>query len=111
MVFNHDSFPHNVTGAKHLYLLDYNDENLPNLKETIEKSYADVRVTTVQADAADEKAISGLCEQALREEGRLDVFFANVCMHFPPRESPTQITARRVTRRDGFYMTSRRIYS
>lgn len=64
-------------GAKHLYLLDYNDENLPNLKETIEKSYADVRVTTVQADAADEKAISGLCEQALREEGKLDVFFAN----------------------------------
>jgi len=32
----------------------------------------------MQADAADETAISGVCNQALREEGRLDVFFANV---------------------------------
>jgi len=36
------------------------------------------KVTTAQADAADETAISGICDQALREEGRLDVFFANV---------------------------------
>ncbi|KAF5317406.1 hypothetical protein D9611_003930 [Ephemerocybe angulata] len=64
-------------GATHLYLLDYDGTNLPNLKETIQSQYPSVKVTTVQADAADEKAISGLCEQALREEGRLDVFFAN----------------------------------
>ncbi|PPQ93720.1 hypothetical protein CVT25_013060 [Psilocybe cyanescens] len=64
-------------GAKHLYLLDYDPTNLPDLKSAIEKKYPDVKVTTLQADAADEKAISGLCEQALREEGRLDVFFAN----------------------------------
>lgn len=36
------------------------------------------QVTVDQLDAADEAAISGLCKQALREEGRLDVFFANV---------------------------------
>ena len=36
------------------------------------------KVTTQKADAADETAISGVCELALREEGRLDVFFANV---------------------------------
>ncbi|KAH9485052.1 Levodione reductase [Psilocybe cubensis] len=64
-------------GARHLYLLDFDPTNLPDLKSTIEKKYPDVKVTTLQADAADEKAISGLCEQALREEGRLDVFFAN----------------------------------
>ncbi|KAF4621310.1 hypothetical protein D9613_000773 [Agrocybe pediades] len=64
-------------GAKHLYLLDYDPTNLPELKSTIEKKYPDVKVTTLQADAADEKAIAGICEQALREEGRLDVFFAN----------------------------------
>jgi len=64
-------------GAKHLYLLDFDETNLPNLKETIEKKYPDVTVTTIQADASDEEAISGLCKQALREEGRLDVFFAN----------------------------------
>lgn len=40
------------------------------------------QVTTQQADAADEMAISGVCELALREEGRLDVFFANVTTFF-----------------------------
>ncbi|RDB24804.1 3-oxoacyl-[acyl-carrier-protein] reductase FabG [Hypsizygus marmoreus] len=64
-------------GAKHLYLIDFDGTNLPNLKSTIETTYPDVKVTTLQADAADEAAISGVCEQALREEGRLDVFYAN----------------------------------
>ncbi|TFY70997.1 hypothetical protein EVG20_g2010 [Dentipellis fragilis] len=64
-------------GARHLYLIDFSGDNLPALKATIEKTYPDVKVTTLQADAADEAAISGICEQALKEEGRLDVFFAN----------------------------------
>ncbi|KAF8590932.1 NAD(P)-binding protein [Ramaria rubella] len=64
-------------GAKHLYLLDFAGENLPNLKETIEKTYPDVKATTVQGDAADEDTISALCQRALEEEGHLDVFFAN----------------------------------
>ncbi|KAF8894947.1 hypothetical protein CPB84DRAFT_1825889 [Gymnopilus junonius] len=64
-------------GAKHLYLLDYDPTNLPELKTTIEKKYPDVKVTTMKADAADETTVSGVCQQALCEEGRLDVFFAN----------------------------------
>jgi NAD(P)-dependent dehydrogenase (short-subunit alcohol dehydrogenase family) len=36
------------------------------------------QATVIQADAADDKAISDACQQALKEEGRLDVFFANV---------------------------------
>ena len=32
----------------------------------------------MQGDAADETAIYSVCEQALKDEGRLDVFFANV---------------------------------
>jgi hypothetical protein len=32
-------------GAKHLYLIDYAAENLPNLKSTIETTYPDVRVS------------------------------------------------------------------
>ena len=64
-----------------MYLLDYSGQNLPELKSTIEKSYSDVEVTTVQADAADEQAIKDLCARALEEEGRLDVFFANVCVN------------------------------
>lgn len=64
-------------GAKHLYLLDFSPENLPNLKSTIEKAYPDVKVTVIEADAANETAIEGICKQALKEEGKLDVFFAN----------------------------------
>ncbi|KAI1796517.1 NAD(P)-binding protein [Ganoderma leucocontextum] len=64
-------------GARHLYLTDYHPTNLPDLKSTIEKAYPDVKVTVQQADAADEDAVACLCKQALHEEGRLDVFFAN----------------------------------
>ncbi|PFH50912.1 hypothetical protein AMATHDRAFT_75301 [Amanita thiersii Skay4041] len=78
-------------GAKHLYLLDYDPTNLPNLEATIVEKYPDVKVTTLQADAADEKAISGLCNRALREEGRLDVFFANAGV--PTRDHLDDISA------------------
>jgi len=64
-------------GARHLYLLDFAGDNLPNLKSTIEEQYPDVKATIIQADAADDIAISGVCQQALGEEGRLDIFFAN----------------------------------
>ncbi|KAI0297143.1 sex determination protein tasselseed-2 [Russula brevipes] len=64
-------------GAQHLYLMDLSGENLPNLKSTIEERYPDVKATVIQADAADDKAISDVCHQALREHGRLDIFFAN----------------------------------
>lgn len=36
------------------------------------------QVTVIEADASDDKAISDVCQQALREQGRLDIFFANV---------------------------------
>lgn len=36
------------------------------------------QATIIQADAADETAIQAVCERALQEEGKLDVFFANV---------------------------------
>ncbi|KZO93103.1 3-oxoacyl-reductase [Calocera viscosa TUFC12733] len=73
--------------AKHLYLLDFDGANLPNLKEELGKAYPDVKVTTIQGDAADEELISGVCKRALEEEGRLDVFFANAGVataHFLP---------------------------
>ena len=84
-------------GATHLYLLDFSPENLPELESTIGSSYPDVKVvvqhysvlddwtyisqvTVIQADAADEIAIADVCKRALQDEGRLDVFFANVCI-------------------------------
>lgn len=51
------------------------------------REWHDPQVTTIQADAADEAAISGVCKQALQEEGRLDVFFANV------RSNPMPVNA------------------
>ncbi|KZT52275.1 NAD(P)-binding protein [Calocera cornea HHB12733] len=73
--------------AAHLYLLDFDGTNLPNLKEELGKAYPDVKVTTIQGDAADEELIAGVCKRALEEEGRLDVFFANAGIataHFLP---------------------------
>ncbi|KAI0266826.1 sex determination protein tasselseed-2 [Gloeopeniophorella convolvens] len=70
MLFAHE-------GAEHLYLVDFSGENLPNLKSTIEERYPDVKATVIQADAADDKAVSDICQRALAEEGKLDVFFAN----------------------------------
>ncbi|KAF8210391.1 hypothetical protein K438DRAFT_2011795 [Mycena galopus ATCC 62051] len=64
-------------GARALFLIDFDSTNLPDLKETINKHYPDVKTTTLQGDAADEAVISGVCERALKEEGKLDVFFAN----------------------------------
>lgn len=34
-------------------------------------------MTVQQGDAADDATIANLCKQALQEEGRVDVFFAN----------------------------------
>jgi len=64
-------------GAAHLYLLDFVADDLPDLQQTLKDDYPDVKVTVVQGDAADDKTISDLCQQAVNEEGRLDVFFAN----------------------------------
>lgn len=91
------NFLTHFSGARHLYLTDYDPTNLPDLKSTIDNTYPDVKVclfwslqschltlslkvTVQQADAADEDAVARLCKQALHDEGRLDVFFANVCI-------------------------------
>ncbi|KAH8828158.1 NAD(P)-binding protein [Flagelloscypha sp. PMI_526] len=64
-------------GAKHLYLLDLDGTNLPELKKTIEEKFPDVAVDVQACDAADEDAIRRVCQRALDDEGQLDVFFAN----------------------------------
>ncbi|SCZ88748.1 BZ3500_MvSof-1268-A1-R1_Chr10-3g03076 [Microbotryum saponariae] len=64
-------------GAKHLYVMDFNASSLPQLAKDLEARYKGLKVTAIEADAANEDAISSVCEQAIREEGRLDCFFAN----------------------------------
>lgn len=88
-------------GAKHLYLLDYNGDDLPNLASQITSTYKGCgvcffpseaaspkliglgQVTTISADATEDAVISELCDRALKEHGRLDVFFANVGLPLP----------------------------
>ncbi|KAJ7500228.1 hypothetical protein B0H11DRAFT_2171411 [Mycena galericulata] len=65
----------NGIGAKHIYVLDKMSQNLPNLKATVGEKYPGVKVTGVEADAADEMSVESICKLALAEEGRLDVFF------------------------------------
>ncbi|KAG8936820.1 hypothetical protein FRC02_011399 [Tulasnella sp. 418] len=64
-------------GSKHLYLLDLVEENLDELKTTMNRLYPETKVTTSQGDAADGQTVAKLCKQAIDEEGRLDGFFAN----------------------------------
>ncbi|EJU04055.1 NADP-binding protein [Dacryopinax primogenitus] len=64
-------------GAKHLYLLDFDGSNLPSLAHELKEKFPDVKVTIFQGDAADELLVARICRQAVEEESRLDVFFAN----------------------------------
>jgi NAD(P)-dependent dehydrogenase (short-subunit alcohol dehydrogenase family) len=48
------------------------------LKEAVKERYGEeVRVETLACDCADEEEIKRLVERVVKEEGRLDVFFAN----------------------------------
>jgi len=64
-------------GVSAIYCLDYVPDGLKALQETLSSNYPDVKVTTVQADAADEAAIEAICRRAVKEQGKLDIFFAN----------------------------------
>ncbi|KAF6760302.1 3-oxoacyl-reductase [Ephemerocybe angulata] len=61
-------------GATHLYLLDYDGTNLPNLKETIQSQYPSVKSRPMLPTR---KLSQGFASRLCAEEGRLDVFFAN----------------------------------
>lgn len=60
--------------------MDFNGENFLDFAKLLDERYPDVKVTTKECDAADEEAIEGVIKQALDDEGRLDVFFANAAI-------------------------------
>lgn len=64
-------------GAKAVYICDYDDSNLEAHKQEIQTAWPQVDVHARQFDAADEKAVQEVVDDALRRYGRLDVFFAN----------------------------------
>lgn len=60
--------------------MDFNGENFIDFAKLLNEKYPDVKVTTKECDAADEEAIQEVIKQALDEEGKLDVFFANAAI-------------------------------
>lgn len=64
-------------GAKAIYICDYDDSNLEAHKREINGLWPQVDVHTRKFDAADEKAVKEVIDDAVKQYGRLDVFFAN----------------------------------
>ncbi|KAK4120906.1 NAD(P)-binding protein [Parathielavia appendiculata] len=64
-------------GAKAVYLCDYDGTHLEAHKREINALWPQVDVHTRQFDAADEKAVKEMVDDAVKRYGRLDVFFAN----------------------------------
>ncbi|KAF7534414.1 hypothetical protein G7Z17_g13365 [Cylindrodendrum hubeiense] len=65
------------SGARALYLCDYDGSNLDTHKEELVAAFPDVEVHTRRFDAADEPSVKEVVDDALARYGRLDVFFAN----------------------------------
>ena len=73
-----------ITGAAHLYLLDYSPDHLETLSTEIHKSFPQTQITFARGDAADSKVVSALVDQVMKEEQHLDFFFANAgILHRP----------------------------
>ncbi|KAL2131903.1 hypothetical protein VTI74DRAFT_4459 [Chaetomium olivicolor] len=64
-------------GAKAVYICDFDGSNLEAHKREINALWPQVDVHTRQFDAADEKAVKEVIDDAIRRYGRLDVYFAN----------------------------------
>ena len=64
-------------GAKAIYICDFADSHLATHKRELAELYPQVEVHARQFDAADEAAVKKVCDDAVQQYGRLDVFFAN----------------------------------
>jgi|SRR5688572_13739523 NAD(P)-dependent dehydrogenase (short-subunit alcohol dehydrogenase family) len=65
------------SGAKAIYICDFDDTHLKEHKREIESKYAGVEVHARQFDASNETAVKAVVDEAMDRYGRLDVFFAN----------------------------------
>lgn len=65
------------SGARALYLCDFDDSYLDAHKEELAAAYPQVDVHPRCFDAADEASVKEVVDEALAQYGRLDVFFAN----------------------------------
>lgn len=65
------------SGAKAIYICDFDDTHLENHKKEINAAYPSVDVHTRQFDAGDEDKVKAVVDDAMARYKRLDVFFAN----------------------------------
>ncbi|KAI5843160.1 hypothetical protein BZA05DRAFT_359511 [Tricharina praecox] len=78
-------------GVRALYVCDFDGSHLPALQREIAASYPGVQVFARTFDAADEAAVKAVVDEAVKDHGRLDVFFANagiVGSHVPVTDIP-----------------------
>ncbi|CAG8073167.1 unnamed protein product [Penicillium olsonii] len=64
-------------GAKAVYICDFASNHLETHKREMKSLYPNVDVHIRSFDAADEKAVIAVIDDALSKYGRLDIFFAN----------------------------------
>ncbi|KAL7799787.1 hypothetical protein V8C37DRAFT_92003 [Trichoderma ceciliae] len=65
------------SGARAIYVCDFDGSNLEALKKEITRLYPNVEIHTRQFDASDEAKVKAVVDDAVERYGRLDVFFAN----------------------------------
>ncbi|KAJ5120914.1 uncharacterized protein N7515_010302 [Penicillium bovifimosum] len=87
-------------GARAVYICDFSDTHLATHKREMESLYPGVDIHARSFDAADEKAVVAVIDEAISKYGRLDVFFANAGIVGQPKVF-TDIDA------DGFMNTMR----
>ncbi|KAI9662724.1 MAG: hypothetical protein M1831_002767 [Alyxoria varia] len=66
-----------ANGARALYLCDITSTHLSTHARELSTLYPSCTIHTRELDAADEEAVKQVCDDALKEHGRLDVMFAN----------------------------------
>ena len=66
-----------ANGAKAVYICDFNTQNLDTHKREINSLYPEAKIHTQQVDAGEEADVERVVNEALKQYGRLDVFFAN----------------------------------
>lgn len=65
------------SGAKAIYICDFDDTHLESHKKEINAAFPSVEVHTRQCDVSDEKKVKAVVDDALAKYKRLDIFFAN----------------------------------
>lgn len=65
------------SGAKAIYLCDFDETHLETHKKEINAAFPNVEVHVWQFDAAEDAKVKAVVDDAMSRYGRLDVFFAN----------------------------------